>query len=66
VKNAGGDERLQNHIAGPNRCADTHANTTEGALDVINCQDPRRDESRPDGCAEDTGPWDVQGIDMSS
>src|SRR5262249_38424314 len=47
VENAGRGKRLPNHIAGCNSCANPNTKTTEGAFDVVDCQDPRRDEPCP-------------------
>ena len=62
VKHAGGGERLQNHIAGRNGCAYPHTQTSQRALDVVDGQDPRRDEPR----SGDNSPRDIHRIDPRS
>src|SRR5476649_2420962 len=63
MEDARGGERLPNHVAGRDACANPHTKTAENAFDVIDRQDPRRDEPGPDRSSDDAGPGDVHGID---
>ena len=66
MEDARGAERLPNHIAGRDSCANPHTKTTKNAFDVVDRQYPRRDEPRPDRSPEDAGPGDIQWIDVGS